>query len=250
MTRRPTSSSPLRRSRRGIATIELVMIFPVLVWLAVMVFTLGTAHLQKSSANIRSREQAWDLKEPIPANDEHRFARSVLIHNSITENRKSETVERQVKMPNIPGLGNAGRIVTGETTNSLNMGTWTDENPRVKMKDAIGQQYHPHLAPAMALLLSQRTSPAGIYQNAAGMAQIIAALSVQAPRGLADNARLTVESVKLPITVARSMKYYGQSGAFVPYAILEVIDWPMPFHGAFMSETGLERRSALFDKFY
>ena len=45
--------------RRGVATLELVMCFPILVIMVAMIFTLGTAVLTQSEVTMQVRKEAW-----------------------------------------------------------------------------------------------------------------------------------------------------------------------------------------------
>jgi hypothetical protein len=61
----PKRKSPANRS--GIATIEFVMCFPVLVIMVAMIYTMGTAILTQSQVTMHVRKEAWGLRT-IPQN--------------------------------------------------------------------------------------------------------------------------------------------------------------------------------------
>jgi hypothetical protein len=126
-----TSASGLKT---GVATIELVMTFPALLFLGVMLFSLGNSHLQRSSAAIRARKQAWDQREPPDASP-------VLKISEVTQNEKSEFVERPVRLPKFVY---SDYLRQAESNNALLADTWTDENPRVGFHGvSVQNKVHP-----------------------------------------------------------------------------------------------------------
>ena len=56
----PKRKRPANRS--GIATIEFVMCFPVLVIMVAMIYTMGTAVLTQSQVTMNVRKEAWGLR--------------------------------------------------------------------------------------------------------------------------------------------------------------------------------------------
>lgn len=141
--RNPSSNqTPVCRRRGGIATIELVMVFPLLAFLGAMIFSLGNAHLQKSSAALQSRRIAWNKRDKSPVPN------PVLQLGALTEGRKFDDETRTARMPRMAGLVSEKKA---RSQNCLFAGNWTDENKAVGF-DMILNGIRPHTRPMAQLL--------------------------------------------------------------------------------------------------
>lgn len=59
----------MRRRRTGIATIEFVMVWPLLLMLMAGIFLMARAGIAKAATATQSRAKAWDAKKKAPAGE-------------------------------------------------------------------------------------------------------------------------------------------------------------------------------------
>lgn len=63
VTKMQVHKMPIRNNRRrGVATLEMVMCFPILIILVAMIFTIGTATSTKTQVTMAVRHEAWQAR--------------------------------------------------------------------------------------------------------------------------------------------------------------------------------------------
>lgn len=221
--------------RSGVATIELVLFFPILVWLSAMIFSLGFVHLQKSSTIIQSRHKAWAVRPP-QGNDRESFADRVLIRGETGANKVERDFERNARRPNIPGLTNAGGLVTTKTEHSLIMDTWTDDNRRVGLRDPVNR-VTLHTVPLQSLLAPTGIPGATISAITVPTDSLISTIQLQAATATPSRIKLLTNGPQMLAAYFQSMEYYFESGAAIAF-----FDYNLPPQGVTLSQSAFEQR--------
>lgn len=232
MTRPGTHQSPgVQTPRRGIATIELVMSFPVLVYLAVMIFSLGNAHFQRSSAAITIRKTAWAHREQPNA-----AVNPVLQTNqrgSIYRNQKTNPVTRVVTLPRF--FSGIAPEKTAESRNVLIMGTWTDDNPNVGFK-APTNGIRPHLR-SLGQLTHTGNAVRTLESFLGPMDALLSGLETVEFIGNIQNAKLAAKALLLVPHVFEGLGWAAVIHEYLPLGFLDV-----PVLAEFMTEAAFELR--------
>lgn len=144
-----------RRSpkRRGVATIEMVMCFPVLVIMVAMIFTLGTATLSQSEVIMQVRKEAWALR----TNPQNQRPFGILQAHSSGQEAidKTKTFRRYTNLfPQIPR--------TASATNVVLTGSW--DHRYVNFERSSFSPIYPHFG-----VLTQMVSQGGINTGGASV---------------------------------------------------------------------------------
>jgi hypothetical protein len=144
------SQSPRRRcrspKRTGVATIEMVMCFPVLIIMVAMIFTLGTATLSQSEVTMQVRNEAWALR----TNPKNQRPFGILQAHSSGQEAvdKTKTFRRYTNLfPQIPR--------TAQATNVVLTGSW--DHRYIDFERSSFLPIYPHFG-----VLTQMVSQGGI----------------------------------------------------------------------------------------
>ena len=146
------------RKRRGVASLELVMSFPVLVVLVAMLFTIGIATKKRSQVTMDVRHQAWAARTapsntmPFSILRAHSAGRAEKIgEDEVTMYRNLfPYIDRDIKWGNI-----------------LLTGTW-DKRQVVFGPRSIPMMPYPHLG----ILLDMATAQGGVETSTGSVGQL------------------------------------------------------------------------------
>jgi len=206
-----------------------------MVWLSAMIFSLGFVHLQKSSTIIRSRHKAWEVRPP-QGNDRESYAERVLNRNEAGKNQVERDFERDARRPNVPGLTDAGGLVTAKTESALIMDSWTDDNRRVGLREPV-YRITIHTVPLQSLLGPTGVSGQTISGIVTSTDTLTRTIQWQALQATQSRLQLVTNGPQMLSAYFQSMEYYAESGAALLF-----FDYGLPPQGVTLSLSAYELR--------
>lgn len=212
-------------TRPGIATIELVLVFPLLLFLGTMAFSLGNAHLQRSGAAANARQNAWEQRD-------NRQSKSVLTVADTGNNEIEERVKRIAKMPQLSGILPAK---LAESRNALIADTWTDDNPRVGLaKTFSSDSIELHVTPLRRVAGFSAAAAEGMAMSLNLQKRL---LQVDTAAQFARILKLKLMSIELVPTAIEGVGWLGYGFGFGAVLFVD-----LAIHVPFMSEAAWELR--------
>lgn len=142
--RSPQNRKQSARRQRGVASLELVMSFPILVILVAMLFTLGMKTKKKSQLTMDVRRHAWTARTN--PNDPRPFSVVTAHSAGQSENIKQDSITMYADMmPFIPRDIKWGNVVM--------TGSW--DHRQVEFADGNWIPIYPHFGVLMRMVTAQ-----------------------------------------------------------------------------------------------